>query len=598
MAEFKQILSGLFQFKGRMTSALFLGIMTIVTGVGLIAASGYLITWAAYRPPILDMILVLVAVRFFGISRAAFRYAERLFSHDLTFRILQLLRVHFFKKITPMLPAKAILYHSGDLLNRFSDDIEQIQKLYLKVIAPTITALFFILATSIVAGLISLMLGLFIFLLMMINAVVMPVLIRYKAGLTSQELSNHKAELSLYLNDHIRGATDLLYSGQYEQWLNEGERVIERISEIQKRRAGAFSMESGLFTLFSHMSIPLTFALLLPYVLTGNMSVLLLTAMVLGIFAVFEALEPMGNALQHFDETRQSAKRVDELSSNREESPLLMNRTVKPFHPEDSSITLSNVTFGYIKRPVIEGVNLALQSGEYGLLRGPSGCGKSTILHLLVKWFEPWSGEILLGGQSISTVLEEEVRQYLSVVSQHTRLFNTSLRNNLKIARSNAADSELMDVLEKVNFMDAYQKLPHGLDTQVGELGLRLSGGERQRIALARALLKNAPVWLLDEPLSNLGTKMSHEIMQTLRQITKGKTVLHITHRGTELFQADRFFEMSDGVIKEIMTTLGDEPGETPREIAGPALLHQTCRRSADRVPSLLRYRIDVHTLE
>ena len=417
------------------------------------------------------------------------------------------------------------------------------------------------------------------FLLMMINAVVMPVMIRYKAGFTSQELSNHKAELSLYLNDHIRGATDLLYSGHYEHWLQKGEKIIDQISDVQRKRAAAFSMESGFFTLFSHMSIPLTLALLLPYVFAGNMSVLLLTAMVLGIFAVFEALEPMGNALQHFYETRQSAQRVDELSSNREELPQLKNRPVKPFQPQDTSITFNNVTFGYNNRPVIKEVNLTLKSGEYGLLRGPSGCGKSTILHLLVKWFEPWSGEILMGGQSISTAREEEVRQYLSVVSQHTRLFNTSLRNNLKIARSNAADSELMDLLEKVNFLDAFNKLPDGLDTQVGELGLRLSGGERQRIALARALLKNAPIWLLDEPLSNIGVKMSQEIMQTLRQISKGRTVLHITHRSSELFQADRIFEMYDGEINEKITTLDDAPVETAHVNAGPVLPLQTFPR-------------------
>ena len=169
MKALTDIFGELFKLKKRVAASLILGIFTITAGVGLLAASGYLITWAALRPPILDLILVLVAVRFFGISRAAFRYAERLFSHDLTFRILKNLRVRFYEKIEPLLPAKAIQYRSADLLSRFSDDVDQLQEFYLKTVRPAITGLFFIVLTTIVTSLFSPLLAITVFTLMVLN---------------------------------------------------------------------------------------------------------------------------------------------------------------------------------------------------------------------------------------------------------------------------------------------------------------------------------------------------------------------------------------------------------------------------------------------
>lgn len=551
MNDLKDALSGLYHFKGRMTLALFLGLLTIVSGVGLIAASGYLISWAALRPPILDMILVLVAVRFFGISRAAFRYAERLFSHDLTFRILKNLRVKFYEKVEPLLPAKAIRYRSADLLNRFSEDVDQLQELYLKTIAPSITALFFIITTTLILSLYSVALSLTVFILMIANSVLMPFLIRAKAGQSARELSASHAGLSQYMNDHIQGTTDLMFSGMYENWMRSGENLIDRIAKVQKKRAGAFSMESGLFILLSHASIPISFLFLLPFVLDGSISGLVMTAIILGLFSVFEALEPMGNAMQHFYESKEAAGRLNEITSENEVDSRVQKGS--EFNPENPSVRFKNVTFTYKKDvPVLRGLNLDIQPREHVLIQGASGCGKSTMTYLLVKWFEPDHGEILIGGQQIATVKGSEVRKQISVVGQHTRLFNTTLRNNLKIAKPEATDEELFDVLEKVSFGETLKKLPDGLSTQVGELGLRLSGGERQRVSLARALLKDAPIWILDEPLSSLGREMAEEIMKTISELTIHKTVLHITHRNSGIMHADRVYELTDGNLIEI----------------------------------------------
>src|SRR6056297_1400717 len=308
------IFGELFKLKKRVAASLILGIFTVTAGVGLLAASGYLITWAALRPPILDLILVLVAVRFFGISRAAFRYAERLFSHDLTFRILKNLRVHFYQKVEPLLPAKAIRFKSADLLTRFSDDVEQLQEFYLKTVSPTLIALFFISVTTILLSIYSVILGAVLFILMAVNAALMPFLVRYKAGQSAQELSVSSARLGQYMSDHIRGSADLMFSDQHSDWLNNGEEMIDQLSDVQKTRARAFSMESGLFTLISHASIPVSFLILLPHVLDGTMSGLVMTAVILGLFSVFESLEPMGNALQHFRETKEAASRLNEVT--------------------------------------------------------------------------------------------------------------------------------------------------------------------------------------------------------------------------------------------------------------------------------------------
>ncbi len=549
MRELSEILQELYSLKKRVSLSLVLGIFTVITGVGLLAASGYLISWAALRPPILDLILVLVAVRFFGISRAAFRYAERLFSHDLTFRILKNLRVHFYEKIEPLLPGKAIEYRSADLLSRFSDDVDQLQEFYLKTVSPVAIALFFIVLTTILTSWYSPILGFTVFTLMLLNAFLMPIFVRYKAGKSAEELSVGNAELSQFMSDHIRGANDQLFSGHHQQWISNGEEIIDELSEIQKKRAGAFGLESGLFMLISHISLPVSFIMLLPLILKGEISGLVMTAIVLGIFSVFEALEPMGNALQHFYESREAAGKLQEITST-SESDLERNKRVD-FAPNKYSVTFQNVQFGYRDKPVLKGLNVKIQAGEHVLLKGASGCGKSTMAHLLVKWFEPWEGEIRIGDQSINEYRGREVRRYITVVGQHTRLFNTSLRNNLKIAKPEATDEELVEALNRVGFSETLKVLPDGLSTQVGELGLRLSGGERQRVSLARALLKDAPIWILDEPLSSLDREMADEIMHTLQDLIESKTVLHITHQNSRYFTADKVYLMKDGTVYE-----------------------------------------------
>lgn len=545
MRELSEVLQELFSLKKRIALSLVLGIFTVVTGVGLLAASGYLISWAALRPPILDLILVLVAVRFFGISRAAFRYAERLFSHDLTFRILKNLRVRFYDKIEPLLPAKAIKYRSADLLSRFSDDVDQLQEFYLKTVSPVVIAVFFIVLTTILTSWYSPILGFTVLTLMTLNAFLMPVFVRYKAGRSAEELSAGNARLSQYMNDHIRGATEQLFSGQHQQWMDSGEEIIDELAHIQNKRAGAFSLESGLFTLLSHISLPVSFLLLLPLILDGTISGLVMTAIVLGIFSVFEALEPMGTALQHFYESKEAAGRLNEITSP-DELDLEQKKRVD-FGPSQFSITFKNVHFGYGVKPVLKDLSLKIQANEHVLLKGASGCGKSTLAHLLIKWFEPWKGEILIGDQKTHEYSGRDVRKYITVVGQHTRLFNTSLRNNLKIASPEATDEELVVALSRVGFSEVLKTLPDGLSTQVGELGLRLSGGERQRVSLARALLKNAPIWILDEPLSSLDREMAEEIMLTLQKLIENKTVLHITHQNSRYFTADKVYQMKDG---------------------------------------------------
>ena len=547
MNTLKNIISELHRFKGRVNLSLFFSLLTILTGVGLIAASGYLITWAALQPPILDMILILVAVRFFGISRAVFRYTERLFSHDLTFRILQKLRVGFYNAVEPVLPAKAIRYRSGDLLSRFSDDVDQLQEFYLRVISPAFSALFFILLTTVVTAWFSLTLSAAILLLMVINVFAIPFLIRKKAGDITDHLADDFAGLSQFMNDHVQGASDLLHSGSHKNWMTEGEIAIENISDIQKRRTKAFSLESGFYTAVSHASLPASFLILLPLVLSGELSGLLMVAVVLGVFTAFEAFEPIGNAVQHAYETRESAERLDDITSVKADEKPKKLTTV--FKPQDASISMMNVSFSYNKDRVLRHIDLVIGAGEHVLLTGPSGSGKSTISHLLVKWFEPDDGDILIGDQSIRMADGASVRKFISVVGQHTRLFNTSLRNNLLIANPDATDRDLIEALTAVRFDDAFAKLPNGLDTQVGELGLRLSGGERQRVAIARALLKDTPIWILDEPLSNLGRVMADDISEAIAELTKHKTVLHITHDKSRLNMADRFYAMSDGKI-------------------------------------------------
>ncbi len=552
------------RYPWRITAAVVLGAGTILAGIGLLASSGYLISAAALRPPILDLMVIIVSVRFFGISRAVLRYSERLLSHDITFRLLLQMRSRFFGALSNTSASHLLGFRSGSLLSSITSDIDELQNYYVRVFTPvivaflvTLTAFFFLRAFSPAAAWITLA-------FLMLNGVAVPFGVRRLArGLGASQL-RLRSELSHLWVEHSQGIQDIRLYGLHNAYIKRNEKLCSEISRLERRQSTVTGLQDGLhnWILFSAAAVAL-FATA-PLVLDGALSGVMLALVVLSVMASFEATQNMGTAFQYLETTERAAENLlsltggelsfedsgfasrgrDGIRSTQESGTRNVQEGVK-------SLLFDNVSFSYGENLVLDSIGFDIQSGQKAALVGPSGSGKSTVVNLLLKFYEPARGFAAIGDNKLSDISPGQIRSMLAIVDQYTYLFQDSLRNNLKIARENADDRDILQSLQDAHLWSWYQGLENGLDTQLGEHGKQLSGGERQRMAIARALLRNSPIWILDEPTANLDTITEKSIVKIIRQVTRNRTALWITHRLVQMEYYDRIYVLENGRISE-----------------------------------------------
>lgn len=534
MRPLRSILSQWRSLRYPMLGVLGLSALVVFCGVGLMAASGALISWAALRPPILDMILLIVAVRFFGIARAAFRYAQRLVSHVVTLKILEKTRVVFYRKIAPLVPSRRHQAGSGDMLSRFANDVDRLQDLFLRVLLPFSVGILVLSVSVVLLWSVSVILSMAVAGLFLAQLVIVPVLLRMSNKDTAAEILAAHGRWHQYLADLILGNADILQFGARGSYRSVGLGMLKERETLRKRLVRSKHLEQFAYTLISQCSLVVSLVILAPLVVSGELNGILLAAVILGILTAFEAFQGSGEILEYLVESGEAASRLSEVCPSRSWDERVAVRPVSGPALDPArrySVRFDQVSFAYGQKNVLEDLSFEIQPGECLYVRGPSGVGKSTIAHLLLKWYEPDQGKIYLGQQDISILAGEDVRACLSVVSQHTRLFNTTLEQNLLIAKKDATDKELSSALAMVKLDAWVERLPGGIKSEVGETGMRLSGGERQRLAIARALLKNAPLWILDEPDASLDGWTARELRALLDEHLNGRTVLYITHR-------------------------------------------------------------------
>jgi ATP-binding cassette subfamily C protein CydC len=543
MRVFTRLLAFLSPFRWRIALAILLGSVVIASSIGLFGMAAYLIAAAALAPPLVLLSIPIYMVQTMGILRAVSRYAERLVSHNTTFRLLAHLRVWSYRRIEPQAPAHLQARRSGDLLARLVADIEELQNFYLRVVSPIVIALVISLFTFGIFSLFSPGLAWIALAFLVLAGSGVPALSASLArGLGKQQV-RARADLNIQIVDGLQGIQDVLAFGRGHAQF-EGVAASDRtLGGVQRRMARITGLQLALGDLLMNTAMLILLILAIPLVATGYIDGVYLGAIALLILASFEAVQPLAAAFQGLGHARAAAERLFAITDA--PPPVIEDAASQPVpaNPAGYDLAFEHVSFAYRpgQREVLSDISFDLRPGQRVALVGPSGAGKSTIVRLAARFWDPTSGVIRLNGQDIRRYSLRGLRDLIGVVAQDTYIFNDTLRANLLLARPQASEAEIEAAVEQAQLTEFVRQLPQGLKTRVGEQGMQLSGGERQRLAIARAFLKNAPILLLDEVTANLDPLSEHALLDALDELTRGRATLHITHR---LLRMERMHEI------------------------------------------------------
>jgi thiol reductant ABC exporter CydC subunit len=554
-------------FKGLIALSTLAGAATILSGVGLMAASAYIISAAALRPSIAELQVAIVGVRFFGISRGIFRYLERYLSHQASLQLLARLRIWFYQSLEPLAPARLMSQRSGDLLARILGDIASLQNFYVRALAPPLTALVVGLIVCIFLSRFDPVLGLALAVVLFIAGIGVPWLVRVIGKPIGSQLVIRKAALNVTIVDTIQGLADLLACGRQDSQMKRIDDLSRSLARSQSSMAALLGLQEGLTSLLANMGMWIVLWLAIPLVSAGHIPGVYLAVLALVALSAFEAAIPLPLAAQYLENNLQAAERLFEIV----DAKPAVRDPVEPAHtPEDFSLRVEQLRFRYPLEPpgefmeeaasrsgeqdrlwVIDGLSFELPVGGKLAIVGPSGAGKSTLVRLLLRFWDYQEGAIFLDGSELRGFAQEDVRQRLGVVSQNAYLFSASIRDNLRLARPKATQAEIENAARLAQLDAFIRTLPEGYETWIGEHGLRLSGGERQRLAIARALLREAPLLILDEPTANLDALTERRVFEAVYEMMQGRTTLLITHRLVRMEAMDEIIVLDRGVAVE-----------------------------------------------
>jgi ATP-binding cassette subfamily C protein CydCD len=535
--------------------SILLSTLTIGSSIALIGTSAWLISTAALHPSIAVLGVSIVGVRFFGISRGVFRYLERLVSHNVTFRLLARLRVWFYERLEPLAPARLMEYKSGDLLARVIGDIDTLENFYVRVIAPPLTAVLIVLGVLIFFASFYPLLAFVLIIFFLMLGLILPILIHVLSRKPAQMLVTLRAMIQSQLVDGIQGIADLLAFGRAADRLKQISLTGETYGSAQKQMAQISGLHSALSTFVTNFALWFVLFIVIPQVTAGNVNGVMLGTFALMTLASFEAIIPLPLAAQSWNASREATRRlfdvVDAVPAVTDD--LLRREALRKVTTPGSDLEISNLTFSYPSQsiPALQNISLKIPAGKSVAIVGPSGAGKSTITNLLLRFWDYHMGEICLGGESLKALNQDEVRERFALVSQNIYFFNTSIRENLRLARPSMTQTEMEFAACAAQIHEFAMSLPKGYDTIIGEQGVRLSAGERQRLAIARMLLKDAPILIFDEPTANLDPVTERQVLESLFTAMRGKTSLLITHRLVRLGEVDEILVLDQGQLVE-----------------------------------------------
>ena len=526
------------------------GLATVAAGVGLLGTSAYLIASAAFHPSIAELSVAVVGVRFFGISRGVFRYLDRLVSHHVNFRLLSILRIWFYDCLKLLAPARLIHYQRGDLLSRAIGDIDTLDQFYVRAVSPVISAIFATVGFSMLVGSWNVRLGWILAAGLSVTSFVLPALVYIFSRGPAKQLVDQRAILSQTMLDTLRGAAEIMVFQQQEEELTQINRVSLQTNRAQVGLAHSQGLSNGMNAVLTQGTVALMLLVGIPLVRTGELDGIMLAVIVLITMASFEISIPIAQAAQFWESSLQAARRLFEMA---DQQPAIIEPVIPVSVPEKPNILIRNLSFQYHGNLPLaaDHLNIDLPYGRKIALVGENGSGKTTILNLLMRFWDCQPGEILIDGIPVQEFSPKELRQRIGYVSPGGAIFQTTLRQNLLLANPGALDADLLRVLDSVQLGEWVQTLPDGLDTWLGASGLTISGGQLQRIQLARGLLMDAPIYLLDEPTTHLDVETENRLISLFRSIFQNRSLVWVTHRLVGLDWLDEILVLDNGRVVE-----------------------------------------------
>ncbi|WP_345175407.1 thiol reductant ABC exporter subunit CydD [Streptomyces lavendulae] len=536
-------------WQGRFRQGLLLGALAVGCSVGLMAVSGWLISRASQQPPVMYLMVAVTATRAFGIGRAVFRYAERLVSHDAVLRMLADLRVAVYRRLERIAPAGLREQRRGDLLSRLVADADALQDYWLRWLLPVGTAV--LVGTGSVAFTAWLLpeAGAVLAVGLLLAGVVVPLVSGACSRAAERWLAPARGELATRVTDLLTGTAELTVAGALADRKGRARESDGVLTRIASRGAAATGLGSGLSALVCGLTVVCAALAGAEAVASGRLSGVAMAVVVLTPLAAFEAVSGLPLAVQYRQRVRRSAERVYEVI----DAPVPVTEPAEPAEPAGSPFPL-RLTGLAVRHPgqerdALHGLDLTLEAGRRIAVVGPSGSGKTTLAQVLLRFLDQREGGYTLGGVDARTLDGDDVRRFVGLCAQDAHLFDSSVRENLRLARTGASEEELRGALAAARLLEWADGLPDGLDTLVGEHGERISGGQRQRLALARALLADFPVLVLDEPAEHLDLATADALTADLLAATEGRTTVLITHRLAGLEAVDEVLVLDRGAV-------------------------------------------------
>ncbi|MGW4041271.1 thiol reductant ABC exporter subunit CydD [Streptomyces sp. NPDC004721] len=535
--------------RGRLALALLLGSLALGSAVGLMATSGWLISRASQQPPVLYLMVAVTATRAFGIGRAVFRYAERLVSHDALLRMLADTRVAVYRRLERLAPAGLRRMRRGDLLTRLVADVDALQDYWLRWLLPAGAALTVSAASVAFTAWLLPEAGAVLAAGLLAAGAGVPLVTGAVARRAEHRLAPARGALAIRVTELLTGTAELAVAGALPTRITETRRADRLLTRIASRAAAATALGDGLTALISGLTVVATALVGAQAVTDGRLGGVTMAVVVLTPLAAFEAVLGMPLAVRYRHRVRRSAERVYEVLDAPE--PVREPERSRQAPASPFPLAVRNLTARYAgqDRAALAGLDLTLQEGRRVAVVGPSGSGKTTLAQVLLRFLDAETGTYILGGVDAHAVDGDDVRRLVGLCAQDAHLFDSSVRENLLLAKKDATEAELSDALARARLLGWVDALPDGLDTLVGEHGARLSGGQRQRLALARALLADFPVLVLDEPAEHLDLATADALTGDLLAATEGRTTLLITHRLAGLAAVDEVIVLDEGRV-------------------------------------------------
>ena len=527
--------------------AAIIGFLTVAANTGLLTCGAFLIASAALQPPLGALSLAIVGVRFFGIARAVLRYTERMLTHAASFRLLTRLQTDFFRRLEPLVPAGLRGTSRSEFWQSMVKDVETLQLVYARVLQPPLIALLVAGATGVFLLQFDNRLPLLLLAVFLLCGL-LPFAIASFSSPIARRLATGQAELKSGLTDGLAGLTELTALECLDSWRLAIAGSYASLSRLKLAKIRLQAFADALNLVIGGLGLWTALYISAELVYSGEMEGVLLAVMPLAVQGSYEALNPLVSCAFHWQEMQIAGHRLYEAVVPNKEMGNLTNYAgeIEPW------LEVQSIDYCYQDGPpALKQISFSLPPGKKMAFVGPSGAGKSTLASILLGLREYQTGSVSLGGSELCRLPGDTVREKFAVVAQSAYLFHASLRDNVLLARPQASEEEVWQAVCQAGLTECVAKLPQGLDTVIGNNGHLLSGGERQRLAIARALLKDAPILLLDEPTNGLDPVTAGQVMDTIGRLFADRSILLITHWLTGLEHMDEILVLNRGEIVE-----------------------------------------------